>query len=564
MEVANIVDVLNVLDVSKVSGVLGGMSRLTRSRIVIVSISGRVIQTVGSSPLTPSDEQRVCGVMLRLCRESVDTSRSLREGVGPETIVADVVTMRGLQVGIVAAIGEEIFEGAADTALHNVKTHVESLIRNEYELECLSGEIAERYEEVNLLYELSESLAAVYEVSTICRVAIEKGLSITGATSAVVLLRGAGAGGAGELTVVAAEGVDAERLIGGRVAADNAFVAAVHATSSSLLVTGFADFPDVPVVIGSERAALFFDLPVLAVPLRGDDTAQGFIAVSGTEFGDPFRAGDMKNLASIAMQTSIALQNCRLIEEAKQAERVKRDMELAEAIQSRLLPAGPPVTTGIEIAGHALHPAQVGGDYYDYIAVRSNLVNFVMADVTGHSFGSALGMAMARTVLRGEIMEGRDPAGVLAGAARTLYADLSANDLMITVFVAQWDGRDGVLRYASAGHNPPYLWRAKTREVEALDADGMIIGVLDESPYESKTTRLEKDDVLLLYTDGIVEAKDPRGQMFGEARLQEALAECVTLPADEILATLFDVAKRFIGDAELHDDISMVVVRATA
>lgn len=140
----------------------------------------------------------------------------------------------------------------------------------------------------------------------------------------------------------------------------------------------------------------------------------------------------------------------------------------------------------------------------------------------------------------------------------------SASDLMITVFVAQWDGSEHALRYASAGHNPPYLWRAKTREVEALDADGMIIGVLDESPYESKTTYLEKDDVLLLYTDGIVEAKDPRGQMFGEARLQEALAECATLSADEILATLFDVAKRFIGDAEMHDDISMVVVRATA
>jgi len=560
LEVAGLVDVLNVLEASKITGVLAGMSRLARSRVVIVSISGRVIHAAEQQPLAAHEEERLREVMLRLCRDSDDRSHVLRDGDGSAACVADVVTIRGLQVGIVAAIGEEAFEGAAEAALATVKTHLESLIRNEYELECLSGEIAERYEEVNLLYELSESLAAVYEVSTICRVAIEKGLSITGATSAAVLVETPGESG---LTVVAAEGVDADRVVGGRVASNDAFVAAVHAAGSGLLVTGLADFPNVQVEKGGVILPLFFDPPVLAVSLRASGGVQGIIAVSGTEFGEPFRAGDMKNLASIAMQASIALQNCRLIDEAKQAERVKRDMELAESIQSRLLPSGPPATVGIEIAGHALHPALVGGDYYDYIAARPDLVTFVMADVTGHSFGSALGMAMARTVLRGEIMEGRDPAGVLTAASRILYHDLSASDLMITVFVVQWNGAEGVLSYANAGHNPPFLWRAAKGAIEALDADGMIIGVRDDTSFEPKTARLEKGDVLLLYTDGIIEAKNARGEMFGEARLQEALAECAALSADEILKALFGVAKRFLGDGELHDDISMVVVRAT-
>lgn len=560
MEVAGLVDALNVLEASKITSVLDAMSRLSRSRIVVVSISGRVIDASGTGDLGPRDEERVREIMLRLCRDADDSARCQRSGVGDAACIADVVTVRGLQVGIVVALGEEAFDGAAAAAIGTVKTHLESLIRNEYELECLSGEIAERYEEVNLLYELSDSLAAVYEVATICGVAIEKGLSITGAKGAVVLLDTAGSG---ELTVVAAKGLDAEKLLGGSVAGDDAFVTATYASGAGLLVTGLADFPEVQVANRGRTTPLFFDPPVLAMSLGAAGGVRGIIAVSGTEFGEPFRTGDMKSLASISTQTSIALQNCRLIDEAKQAERVKRDMELAESIQSRLLPSGPPPTSGVEIAGHALHPALVGGDYYDYIAARPDLVTFVMADVTGHSFGSALGMAMARTVLRGEVMGGHDPAGVLTAAARVLYNDLSASDLMITVFVVEWNGRTRSLAYANAGHNPPFLWRAATGAIDSLDADGMIIGVLEEPSYERRTTDFRTGDVLLLYTDGIIEAKNARGEMFGEARLQEALAACATRPAHEILSSLFALAKRFVGDVELHDDISMVVVRAT-
>jgi serine phosphatase RsbU (regulator of sigma subunit) len=558
LDSTGLVGTLDVADASGIERFLAAASRLAGVRIYVASISGRIFSAAGAPAPSDADQARVEGLMLALCRDyEQDAAGTDADGTA---YAARVITTRGLQIGAVIALGSAPAEVMA-SALAVATDFIDHWTTSEYELESLSSELLERYEEINLLCEISEALAAVYQVERICQIALEKGLGATGARAAVVMLEDE----SGErLEVAAAEGADGARLAGGRLRTSADFVQRVYASGLGLLYGELSDFPDVRLATAAGEWPLFADPPVLAVPIRAGDRPYGVIAVSGTELGDPFTAGELKTLVSIASQMSVAVQNSRLLESAKQNERVKRELELAEAIQSRLLPSAPPATLGLEIAGNAMHPATVGGDYYDYIAAAGDFVTFVMADVTGHSFGAALGMAMARTVLRGEIATGSDPAQTLAAAGRVLYQDLSNSDLMITIFLAQWNGTTKTLSYANAGHNPGLLWRAATGAVEALDADGIIVGVLELADYALARTSFEKGDVFLLYTDGIVEARNEAGDMFGDERLRALFARNAGRSAQEILDAIFDAVRAFIGSGELHDDVSAIVARVTS
>ena len=244
----------------------------------------------------------------------------------------------------------------------------------------------------------------------------------------------------------------------------------------------------------------------------------------------------------------------------EQQRELENEVAMAAGIQMGLLPTEPPSMRDTDLAGLCLPAANVGGDYYDLIETNDGRLVLLIADVAGHSIGSALLMAMARSVLRREVAEGASPGAVLGATNYAMFGDLVNAGLFITMFCAVYDPADARLTYANAGHNPPVLARASGDTVE-LDADGAAIGFLEDVDFEELDVTLEPGDCLLLYTDGVNEAVDPADQQFGEERLAETVSALAPAGAAAVVDGIVNALNDFTGGGHQRDDITLVVLR---
>lgn len=241
--------------------------------------------------------------------------------------------------------------------------------------------------------------------------------------------------------------------------------------------------------------------------------------------------------------------------------RLRRDMELARQIQLSLLPAEPPQLAGVRLAGCCVPAAHVGGDYFDYYEREAGVVDLVIADVSGHSVGAALMMAEARSVLRAQMRSHGSAGKILASLNEILLEDLSKAGLFITMFYVKFDTDSQVLTYANAGHVLPMLVRGRDPSCLRLDAEGLILGVKGGIVFEERELRLQAGDVLLLHTDGIVEARNDAGEMFGFARLCTTLATAREAQPQEIIDTVLAELAAFAGTTVCEDDVTMIAMQ---
>jgi phosphoserine phosphatase RsbU/P len=241
--------------------------------------------------------------------------------------------------------------------------------------------------------------------------------------------------------------------------------------------------------------------------------------------------------------------------------RVLRDMEIAKQIQRSLLPTTPPNLPGLQIAGSCLPAAHVGGDYFDYFLRGDETLDVVIADVSGHNVGAALIMTETRSVLRSQVQQTVHPGELMQRLNDVLYEDLSRSELFISMFYISYSFTTRQLRYANAGHNRPLLLKNGASECCDLDTEGMILGVLPVVSFEEKTVQLEPGDILLLYTDGIIESQNRSGEFFGIQRLGRTLLLRRDDSPDAIISALFEDLDEFLGDAPPDDDITLVALK---
>ena len=401
----------------------------------------------------------------------------------------------------------------------------------------MTAELLDRYEELTLLYDLGGSLASVFDIARIAEIALEKAAQVIGATEAVVGLDGE-------------RGIELAAALGGARLDAGGITELVASTGRELLL--HADDPapgQAPRVTGQS---------VLSVPLipPGEEVAIGALTLARTR-GAEFSAGDAKLASAVATQLAAAIHTSRLVDARRSAEAVRREVEIAAGIQRTLLPERPPDLRGAELAALYVPAATLGGDYYDFIVDESGRLSVVIADVAGHSIGSALMMAMARSILRRELTGGGEPATVMEATNDALYDDLVRAGLFITAYCARFDPETGELLYANAGHNPPLLRGVGSGDVSELDADGASLGILPWVGFEQGKTELVPGDAVLLYTDGVTEAAGPDGQ-FGEQRLQHLFDG--RSPHD-LVGTIYAAVRAHAGDAR-GDDITLVAMRA--
>ncbi len=243
--------------------------------------------------------------------------------------------------------------------------------------------------------------------------------------------------------------------------------------------------------------------------------------------------------------------------------RVTREMEIAKQIQLSLLPASPPYLRGALLACRCVPATHVGGDYYDFFRRGENVIDIVIADVSGHSVGAALIMAETRSVLRSQFHATNSTSDILAMLNEELYEDLTSAELFITMFYVKYNMENRLLTYASAGHNRPLLFRPGGSYCTELDAEGLIVGVKRNVLFEEKTVQLDKGDILLMYTDGVTEAQNGSGELFGERRLCAILSSIQNETPDLMIDRILHDVNAFSAPQPLKDDVSLVLLKVT-
>ncbi|MGB7761931.1 MAG: SpoIIE family protein phosphatase [Bryobacteraceae bacterium] len=267
--------------------------------------------------------------------------------------------------------------------------------------------------------------------------------------------------------------------------------------------------------------------------------------------------GNRELLQTLAMEASTVLENARLLEEERAKQRMEEELKVARDIQQSLLPRTLPSAGWLRAAGSSVASAQVGGDYYDVIAVNDRCWGAVVADVSGKGVSSALLAAL----LQGALIPASDRADVLArrmDRLNTFLLDRTGGEKYATVFYCLLD-RSGRLDYVNAAHCPPIVVRPGGETAE-LAATGVPVGLLEGSTYEISGCQLSPGDKLVIYTDGVTEAQDARGAFFGRKRLFDLVRAQAGASSTELHDAIQGAVREFTEGAPQSDDITLVVL----
>jgi serine phosphatase RsbU (regulator of sigma subunit)/predicted ester cyclase len=256
------------------------------------------------------------------------------------------------------------------------------------------------------------------------------------------------------------------------------------------------------------------------------------------------------------------LRKQRLEQEIRGRERVEQELRVARTIQQTSLPKEVPDLEGWKISPFYQPAREVGGDFYDFLELVDGRLGLVVGDATGKGVPAALVMASARSMLRAvaQALGSPSPGDVLGRVNDALFIDIPAN-MFVTCFYAILDPKSGRLLYANAGHDLPYLYR--NGDAEELRARGMPLGLMPGMGYEEKETTLHSGEAGLLYSDGLVEAHDPEGEMFGFPRLRALVADHGE--EGSLGNFLLEQLYSFVGEGwEQEDDITLLTLRRSA
>jgi serine phosphatase RsbU (regulator of sigma subunit) len=301
----------------------------------------------------------------------------------------------------------------------------------------------------------------------------------------------------------------------------------------------------------------------MVVPLVSQGELIGLLNLGARRSQQEYSADDRTLFNNLAIQAAPAVRVAQLVRqqqaEAQERERLEQELRIARLIQQTLLPKAVPEPPGWRVAVYYQSAREVGGDFYDFIDLPDGRLGLVVGDVADKGVPAALVMATTRSILRGAAQPLESPGQVLERANQMLCPDIPAN-MFVTCLYAVLDPASGLLQYANAGHDLPYLRHAGG--VAELRATGMPLGLMPGMHYEDKEMLLEPGDNVLFYSDGLVEAHNQRQEMFGFPRLRKLVAEYPTCDGTALIDFLLAALAQFTGnDWEQEDDISLLTLQ---
>jgi len=310
---------------------------------------------------------------------------------------------------------------------------------------------------------------------------------------------------------------------------------------------------------GVQEEVNFSTNSYLCVPLKIQDRIIGTAQVINRHDGGTYSDEDLYVMEGFARQAAIALENARLYRQELEKKRLEEELKHARKIQQRLLPKADPEIEGYDISGRSVPCRWVGGDYFDFIPLRENRLGLVIADVCGKGIPAAVIMSSLQAALHTLADQGMAMKTAISSLNRYLCRNTEDNKFA-TGFCGILEPSTNRFFYINCGHNPPFIFR-KNGNLEKLNEGGLILGVIEERDYEQGRVDLNPGDVLLMYTDGVTEAENDKGELFGEERLAELVRGLLNKKSNEIIELIKDEVEKFAKDGQLEDDLTLVCVK---
>ena len=296
----------------------------------------------------------------------------------------------------------------------------------------------------------------------------------------------------------------------------------------------------------------------LLVPMRIQEETRGCLAVGPKIAGESFQETDLEFLTSLGHQAMTSLENARLFQEMLEKQRMEEELQLARNIQKSLLPSRIPPVPGYDISAVNIPSREVGGDYYDVIELSDHEWGIAIGDVVGKGAGAAMLMASLQASLRA--ISGEFDVQKILGRINNLIYQNTDMYKYITFFYGVLDTRQNRFTYCNAGHNYPILVRPDGG-TEALSTGGIVLGMMPDAVYQADSVSLHEGDRVVLYTDGVTEAKNRDDMEFGEDRLIRLVIRNAVLSSDSLIENIVYDVNAFSSDLDQRDDITLAVIR---
>jgi phosphoserine phosphatase RsbU/P len=431
-------------------------------------------------------------------------------------------------------------------------------LAGEREAGQLTEELSGRWEEIDLLYTISETLGRTVRLEEAARSIVKEVSDVVGARRASIMVHDVNAG---LLRVVAGRGIDVADLDPVAVDDDCSVAARVFRDREPLSYDPRDPQPNPGCPRGrTYKGGAFLSVPILYAGPGGAALPVGVINLTDRLGEDAFSAGDKKLVTAIANQVGAAIENARLAAEERRLERQSAEMEVAHHLQLALLP-GPALLAAVGDVGARCQPAEsVGGDFYKLVPLGDGEVGVLIGDVSSHGVGAALLMANAISAATVLAQAAPTPQEMLHRLLAVMGDELARSEMFISLFYGVVDSGRGVLRYANAGHPYAFLIRADegplrlgaTAPPFGLAPGGVIAGA--EVPWACLR------DLLCLFTDGLTESRNAAGESYGERRLLAVVQREAARPSAQIVDAVFADVAAFSGSVA-RDDRTLLLLR---
>jgi phosphoserine phosphatase RsbU/P len=433
---------------------------------------------------------------------------------------------------------------------------VTQYLQSALEVEHAANELAERYEEINLLYTISEILGRTVSLEEATKTILSEVSETVGARRATVLVLDRPTN---TLRPVAALGIDPSEVPPISVDDPCSVSAEVFRSRHPALLEG--DESPCPEEASYRRGAML-SVPIMwTAPVPREPETLGVVNLSDRRSGQPFTAGDQKLIAAIATQIGTAIQNARLVRASIEQQRLSHEMQLAHDLQMKLLPDNRVVAPHATAAARVIPAESVGGDFYNLFHLDNSRTGVMIGDVSGHGYQAALIMALTMSASAIHSQATLDPGKMLQALAETLREELTMTEMFISAFYAIVDPIAGELRYANTGH--PHAFLLKPGEgIERLAATDPPLGMDERAPTTGTRPWRSDKDLLVLFTDGVSDARNRAGERLGETRVLDIVRKFGGAEPSKILDRLIEALNEHRDGAPLRDDLTIVLLRS--
>ncbi len=424
------------------------------------------------------------------------------------------------------------------------------------EVEHAAYELAERYEEINLLYTTSEILGRTVSLEEAASRILAEICETVGARRAAILVHDRVTD---TLQVVTSLGFDAAEAPPINTNDESSISARVFRDQRALIL----EEEEIP----GEAESVFRKGDLLSVPILWTNPNPlgaiplGVVNLSQRRSGEPFSAGDEKLVTAIATQIGTAIQNARLVRSSLSQQRLQQEMQLANDLQMKLLPDTRLFEPEAQVAARVVPADSVGGDFYHLFRLGGGRTGVMIGDVSSHGYRAALIMALVMSATAIHAQTFVDPAEVLNALLGTLREELESTEMFVSLFYGVLDPGRGTLRYANAGHPHAFLV-SEEGTAERLEALDTPLGMGGAHPSAAERSWHAGRDVLLLFTDGIPDARNRLDARLGEQVVIDIVREARHEHPTAIVERVFDALRLHVGDAIRRDDLTILVARS--